>query len=380
MQACSLSNNSTKVSGVILKDAKMKSSPHVCWLEEGDLILKGFIEETIERGWQRWAKVDFLGWDYCGSYDQPTQKSMLKIQTIHPDCIGDTCENNSPAWSYVPFIPDRGPNMAIYLNVIMKQLKIEHKEITDLNQLNDYSKNYIRHIALHEFGHALGFEHEHRRNDFDLKTCKYSSSLAAEEQIKALDKAEYNFLTVYDENSVMNYCNENPELSPLDIEAVQKLYGVREVHRTNHPNTANDGELSQPETKMELLSFCSHAKNISDDYIVYSRILYNYEIAQPGSPIFTSLSDVGTSKYTRIDNGKAKIGGCAYLKGKVFLCVDTKELYKNNFKMGWIESWPHHAQSGYNIASRESFSGIHDYCLANPKLRKSYIENRGVDP
>jgi hypothetical protein len=76
----------------------------------------------------------------------------------------------------------------------------------------------IRKIAIHEFGHALGFAHEQNRGDAP-QFCK------GERQGTDGDYP----ITVYDPSSIMNYCNpkwnNDGFLSKLDRSTARYLYG-----------------------------------------------------------------------------------------------------------------------------------------------------------
>ncbi|MFK7827394.1 MAG: M12 family metallo-peptidase [Oligoflexales bacterium] len=81
----------------------------------------------------------------------------------------------------------------------------------------NYRDSCIRNYALHEFGHAIGLEHEANRSD---ATCSESTNQAVIS------------IGNYDANSIMNYCNNKkyiqnnwkPKLSVMDVSEIKKLY------------------------------------------------------------------------------------------------------------------------------------------------------------
>ncbi len=73
--------------------------------------------------------------------------------------------------------------------------------------------------AVHEFGHAIGLQHEHARTD-NNGTCEYSKG----EQIA--DDGDTDYITPYDDQSVMCYCSGHSRLSALDIQGIKQFYNV----------------------------------------------------------------------------------------------------------------------------------------------------------
>jgi hypothetical protein len=73
------------------------------------------------------------------------------------------------------------------------------------------SRNRMSYLAIHEFGHVLGFAHEQDHPD---STCE--------------GDYEFDPITAYDPESVMNYCTSNAQwdITVLDREGAQSVYGV----------------------------------------------------------------------------------------------------------------------------------------------------------
>lgn len=127
-------------------------------------------------------------------------------------------------------------------------------QLDKLNQ-KDLPENYARRWILHEFGHALGFEHEYRNPNWpygdapieaQIQACfptmlklDYSQSDAQKKcrEINQILKKSSTESTVYDEYSIMNYPMEIKkgkqisekipvrfELSVLDKLAIERWY------------------------------------------------------------------------------------------------------------------------------------------------------------
>jgi hypothetical protein len=155
------------------------------------------VQQAITETWQQASKLRFTGWKQCPQ-TSPVGQQVIRIQ-----------------------VDDSGPRT---LGLGNQLAGIEHGMLLNFTFLHwsptcqtmtDYC---IKGIAVHEFGHAIGFAHEQNRPD-----------KPGECQDPAQGSNGDLLLTPYDPNSVMNYCNKkynnDGELSALDKDAVQQLYG-----------------------------------------------------------------------------------------------------------------------------------------------------------
>jgi hypothetical protein len=170
---------------------------YICWEnptlenEDGRKVVRQAINET----WEKSSALVFLGWEKCG---KKTGGVRIFVDDIVPktEKLGIALINLKDG---------------VKLNFTFQNVYREQCE----NKIEDC----IRYVAIHEFGHILGFSHEQNRPDSDLM-CTAS--------IFTSPDGDNTKVTDYDPNSIMNYCSPNmfnPVLSALDIAAVQYLYG-----------------------------------------------------------------------------------------------------------------------------------------------------------
>lgn len=114
----------------------------------------------------------------------------------------------------------------------------KHKPTMNFGWLTKDSKDdAVREVVLHEFGHALGFVHEHQNPDGGMKWNREAviASLSGPPNYWTVEEIEHNVLSSYDPREVLN--------TPFDPDSIM-LYPFPAEWTQDGRSTKSNGDLS----------------------------------------------------------------------------------------------------------------------------------------
>ena len=196
---------------------------NVCW-EPGtpSATMRGWVRDAIESQWVRHARVNFVGWDFCTSSTQAGVHVREWQTAVNAGEIPSTAPfGNANAYGNTP-----SGRSGRFVNGVYGAVTVNF-----CNGLASAPaparENCVRHTALHEFGHVLGFYHEEEHP-------KYTSTATgkcADQTPNPTPTTPQQYGAVDTVSSVMSYCAEVAgdliRLGPNDIAGVQRAYGRR---------------------------------------------------------------------------------------------------------------------------------------------------------